>query len=216
MTEAVALKPIPRIGDPAPDFEVMTTHGMKKLSDYRGSWVILFSHPADFTPVCTTEMVGFAQMNDEFEKRGAKLLGLSIDSIHAHMAWIENIRQKFNIELPFPIIADLDMQVASLYGMVHPGASSTAAVRAVFFIDPEGIIQALIYYPLTNGRNLDEILRLLDSLQTSRAHQVATPANWKKGERVIEPPPKTVEELHKRRETDYPEKVDFYLVKKDL
>jgi len=216
MTEAVALKPIPRIGDPAPDFEVMTTHGMKKLSDYRGSWVILFSHPADFTPVCTTEMVGFAQMNDEFEKRGAKLLGLSIDSIHAHMAWIENIRQKFNIELPFPIIADLDMQVASLYGMVHPGASSTAAVRAVFFIDPEGIIQALIYYPLTNGRNLDEILRLLDSLQTSRAHKVATPANWKKGERVIEPPPKTVEELHKRRETDYPEKVDFYLVKKDL
>jgi peroxiredoxin (alkyl hydroperoxide reductase subunit C) len=216
MTEAVALKPIPRIGDPAPDFEVMTTHGMKKLSDYRGSWVILFSHPADFTPVCTTEMVGFAQMNEEFEKRGAKLLGLSIDSIHAHMAWIENIRQKFNIELPFPIIADLDMKVASLYGMVHPGASSTAAVRAVFFIDPEGIIQALIYYPLTNGRNLDEILRLLDSLQTSRAHKVATPANWQKGERVIEPPPKTVEELHKRRETDYPEKVDFYLVKKDL
>jgi peroxiredoxin (alkyl hydroperoxide reductase subunit C) len=216
MTEAVALKPIPRIGDPAPDFNVLTTHGPKKLSDYRGQWVILFSHPADFTPVCTTEMVGLARLNDEFEKRGAKLLGLSIDSIHAHIAWVENIRQNFGIELPFPIIADLDMQVASLYGMVHPGASSTATVRAVFVIDPEGVIQALIYYPLTNGRNLDEIVRLLDSLQTSRANNVATPANWQKGERVIEPPPKTVAELQKRRATDYPEKVDFYLVKKDL
>ncbi|MEN9228514.1 MAG: peroxiredoxin [Gloeomargarita sp. GMQP_bins_120] len=217
MTQAtVELKPIPRIGDPAPDFEVMTTHGVKRLSDYRGHWVILFSHPADFTPVCTTEMVGLAKLNEEFEKRNAKLLGLSVDSIHSHIAWLENIRQNFGIELPFPIIADIDMKVSSLYGMIHPGASSTATVRAVFFIDPDGIIQALVYYPLTNGRNLDELLRLLDSLQTSREYKVATPANWHKGERVIEPPPKTVEELRQRREGNYPEKVDFYLVKKDL
>ncbi|MCS7030838.1 MAG: redoxin domain-containing protein, partial [Gloeomargarita sp. SKYG116] len=140
MTQAtVELRPIPRIGDPAPDFEVMTTHGVKRLSDYRGHWVVLFSHPADFTPVCTTEMVGLAKLNEEFEKRNAKLLGLSVDSIHSHIAWLENIRQNFGIELPFPIIADIDMKVSSLYGMIHPGASSTATVRAVFFIDPDGI-----------------------------------------------------------------------------
>ncbi|MBF2098625.1 MAG: peroxiredoxin [Gloeomargaritaceae cyanobacterium C42_A2020_066] len=219
MTQATSgpeLRPIPRIGDPAPDFEVVTTHGVKKLSDYRGNWVVLFSHPADFTPVCTTEMVGLAQLNAEFEARGAKLLGLSIDSIHAHVAWVENMRQNFGVEIPFPIIADLDMKVAGLYGMVHPGASSTATVRAVFFIDPEGVIQALIYYPLTNGRNLVELVRLLDSLQTSREHKVATPANWQKGERVIVPPPKTIEEVKQRQTGDYPEKIDFYLVKKDL
>lgn len=207
---------IPRIGETAPDFEAVTTHGTVRLSDYRGKWVVLFSHPADFTPVCTTEIMEFARQSEAFIERNTQLIGLSIDSIHAHLAWVQNMKEKAGVEVPFPLIADLDMRVASAYGMVHPGASSTAAVRAVFVIDPEQQIRALIYYPLTNGRNIDEILRLVDSLQTSTKHGVATPVNWKPGERVVIPPPKTQAEVKERVENEYAEKMDFYLVKKDL
>jgi len=216
MSEAqVAGGSIPKIGDPAPDFEAMTTHGPMKLSDLRGQWVVLFSHPADFTPVCTTEFVAFARRHDEFERRKAKLVGLSIDSIHAHLAWVRNIEEKMGVKIPFPVIADLDMKVAQKYGMIHPGEGATATVRAVFFIDPQGIVRALIYYPMTNGRSIDEILRLLDALQTSDAHGVATPANWCPGEKVIVPPPKTEAEVAQRLASDY-EKIDFYLMKRQI
>jgi len=202
----VAPGSIPKIGEPAPDFQAITTQGPLKFSDLKGNWVVLFSHPADFTPVCTEKY-------EEFSKRGVKVVGLSIDSIHAHLAWMQNIQEKMGIKIPFPVIADLDMKVASKYGMIHPGASSTATVRAVFIIDPNGVVRALVYYPLNSGRNIEEILRLIDSLQTVDKHGVATPANWKPGDKVIIPPPKNEAEVEERLKSNY-EKVDFYLMKK--
>jgi peroxiredoxin (alkyl hydroperoxide reductase subunit C) len=172
----------PRLNEPAPEFEATTTHGPKKLSDYKGKWVILFSHPADFTPVCTTEFVAFTGIYPELQKRGVDLIGLSIDSNFSHIAWVRNIEEKLGVKIPFPIIADIDMKVASKYGMVHPGASNTQAVRAVFIIDDKGVLRAMLYYPMSNGRNMDEILRLVDALQTLRqvrrghARQLAPPA----------------------------------------
>ncbi|MGC8972088.1 MAG: peroxiredoxin [bacterium] len=215
MEEQVRTVALPRLNEPAPDFEAVTTHGKIKLSDYRGKWVILFSHPADFTPVCTTEFVAFSKAYDEFVKRNTQLIGLSIDSIFSHLAWTRNIEKNFGIKVPFPIIADLDMKVATLYGMVHPQASSTQAVRAVFIIDDKGILRAMIYYPLTNGRNIEEIIRLLDALQTSDKYGVATPANWIPGEKVIVPPPNTQEALEKRLTEGY-ECVDWYLCFKNI
>ncbi|MCA9519329.1 MAG: peroxiredoxin [Myxococcales bacterium] len=207
---------IPRIGEVAPDFTQVTTHGELRFHEWKGdSWAVLFSHPADFTPVCTTEMVEFARRNKEFVDRKVKLIGLSIDSIHAHLAWTQNIKQHLDVQLPFPIIADLDTKVAQKYGMIHPGESSTATVRAVFVVDPQNTIRAMIYYPLTNGRSIDEVLRLVDSLQTSSANACATPANWKPGEKVIVPPPKTEAEVEQRLSSSY-EKVDFYLMKRSL
>jgi peroxiredoxin (alkyl hydroperoxide reductase subunit C) len=208
---------MPKIGELAPDFTAVTTHGTIKFSDWQdGKWVILFSHPADFTPVCTTELSEFARKADEFGQRGVKLIGLSVDSIHSHMAWLQNIKEKLSVEIPFPMIADLDTKVAQKYGMIHPDADSTVTVRAVFIINPERKIQALVYYPLTNGRNIDEILRLVDSLQTSSKNGVATPANWRPGERVIVPPPKTVEALQQRMARTDMEHIDFYLGYKKL
>ncbi|RLD18117.1 MAG: peroxiredoxin, partial [Bacteroidetes bacterium] len=145
--EPARARPMLHLGEPAPDFEAVTTHGPIKLSDYKGQWVILFSHPADFTPVCTTEFMGFAKMNPELEKRGVKLIGLSVDSVHSHIAWVRNIKEKMGVEIPFPVIADLSMSVGTLYGMIHPGQSATAAVRCVFVIDPDQILRAMIYYP---------------------------------------------------------------------
>lgn len=213
--ETTTLGTIPRIGEPMPEFEAVSTHGPLKSSDLKGSWVVLFSHPADFTPVCTTEFIGFAQKAPEFEKRGVKLVGVSIDSIHSHMAWIHNIKNKMNTDIPFPVIADLDMKVANKFGMVHPGASSTATVRAVFIIDDKSIIRALVYYPLTNGRNIDEILRMVDALQTTDKHTVSTPANWRPGDKVILPPPRTVQDMEAREKSDL-EMDDFYLARKSL
>ncbi|HND29003.1 MAG TPA: peroxiredoxin, partial [Myxococcota bacterium] len=185
---------IPRIGDTAPDFTAVTTHGTVNFSEWQqGKWVVLFSHPADFTPVCTTEISELARRNAEFEARGVKLIGLSIDSIHSHLAWMESVEKISGITVPFPMIADLDTKVAQAYGMIHPGASSTVTVRAVFVIDPSRVVRALIYYPLTNGRNIDEIVRLVDSLQASSAHGIATPANWRPGDRVIVPATTTME-----------------------
>lgn len=208
---------MPRIGDNAPDFEATTTHGKLKFSDFaEGKWVILFSHPADFTPVCTTELSGFAERKKEFEKLNTKLMGLSIDSIHSHLAWVNNVKEKTGVYLDFPIIADIDMKVAKLYGMLQPNESETAAVRAVFFIDPLLKIRLIMYYPLNVGRNMDEILRSLFALQVSDEHKVALPLNWKKGDKVIVPPPKTLQQMEARIKDDSCEKVDFYLARKDL
>jgi peroxiredoxin (alkyl hydroperoxide reductase subunit C) len=221
MPEAIAASTtpssMPRIGDPAPDFKAISTHGEITFSDWqKGSWVVLFSHPADFTPVCSTELAEFARRNDEFTKRNTKLIGLSIDSIHSHLAWRENLKQILDVEIPYPMIADLDMNVASKYGMVHPGASATATVRTVFVIDPKRNVRALIYYPMNVGRNVDEVMRLVEALQTADTNACATPVNWKPGEKVIVPPPKTVSEVKEREGHKEYERFDFYLNKKTL
>jgi peroxiredoxin (alkyl hydroperoxide reductase subunit C) len=211
------LNMMPRIGDNAPDFDAMTTHGKLNFSDYAdGKWVILFSHPADFTPVCTTELSGFVERKKDFEALNTKLMGLSIDSIHSHLAWVNNVREKTNVYFDFPIIADIDMKVAKLYGMLQPNESETAAVRAVFFIDPYLKIRLIMYYPLNVGRNMEEILRALQALQVSDEYNVALPLNWKKGEKVIVPPPKTLIEMEDRIKDTSCEKIDFYLAKKSL
>jgi len=189
---------LPRLGEPAPPFEAQTTQGQIRLDDFRGSWLLLFSHPADFTPVCTTEFVAFAEIAPELKKRNVELLGLSIDSVYSHIAWIRNIEQNFGVKITFPVIADLDRAVATAYGMLMPGESSTEAARCVFVINPDGIVKAMIYYPLSTGRNMKEILRLIDALQTADRFTVATPANWEPGKRVIVPPPKTQEDAAAR------------------
>lgn len=207
---------MPRIGDLAPDFETVTTTGKMKFSDFnKDSWVVFFSHPADFTPVCTTEMTGFSLEHDFFRQHNTKLLGLSIDSIHAHMGWVNNVKQNTGVLFDFPIIADIDMSVSKLYGMLQPGESETAAVRAVFFIDPKGKIRLIMYYPLNVGRNMAEIKRALIALQTSDEHKVAMPLDWQPGDKVIVPAPKTLAELAEREKSDL-EKMDFYLAKKAL
>jgi len=206
---------LPRLGEPAPDFEAPTTHGTIRLEDYKGSWLVLFSHPADFTPVCTTEFMAFAQIYDELQKRGVELLGISVDSITSHIAWVRNVEEKTGVKIPFPIIADLNKEVAERFGMVHPGQSKTETVRCVFVIDPNQIVRAMIYYPLTTGRNMAEILRLIDALQTTDEHKVATPANWKPGDMVIVPPPNTQEMAEERLKQGY-ECVDWYFCKKKL
>lgn len=207
---------MPRIGDQAPDFKAMTTKGMMQFSAYiKGKWAILFSHPADFTPVCTTEMTGFAELEEDFAKMNTQLIGLSIDSIHSHIAWVHNVKEKMGILMKFPIIADIDMKVSKLYGMLQPGESETAAVRAVFFIDPSGKIRLIMYYPLNVGRNMDEIIRALQALQAADKHKVALPLNWKPGDKAIVPPPKTVVEMEDRINSNY-EMVDFYLAKKNI
>lgn len=189
---------LPRLNEPAPAFDALTTDGRKTLADYKGKWLILFSHPADFTPVCTTEFIAFANRADEFAALNTDLLGLSIDSHYAHIAWMRSIKETFGVEIPFPIIADLDMKVAQSFGMVQPGASDTQAVRATFVIDPEGILRAMVYYPMTNGRSVDEFLRLVKALQTSDTHKVATPENWQPGQDVIVPPPATADAAETR------------------
>lgn len=207
---------MPRIGDIAPDFKAKTTVGDLQFSDYaRNHWTIFFSHPADFTPVCTTELSGFAQEKAWFDERGTRLIGLSIDSIHSHIAWVNNVREKTGVYFDFPIVADIDMSVSKLYGMLQPGESETAAVRAVFFMDPTMKIRLIMYYPLNVGRNMEEIKRVLVALQTVDEHKCAMPLNWKKGEKVIVPPPKTLAELDTRIHSNL-EMVDFYLAKKAL
>jgi len=207
---------LPRIGEPAPDFEAVTTHVRVKLEDFKGSWLVLFSHPADFTPVCTTEFIAFAEIYPELQKRGAELLGLSIDSISSHIAWVRNIEEKTGVKIPFPVIADLNKEVSTAYGMIHPGESKTETVRCVFIIDPNQIIRTILYYPLTTGRNMQEILRIIDALQTTDEHKVATPANWKPGDMVIVPPPSTQEMAEERVKQKEYECVDWYLCKKKL
>lgn len=207
---------LPRIGDPAPQFTAETTFGTLKLEDFEGSWLILFSHPADFTPVCTTEFLAFAEIQPELRKMNCELMGLSVDSVYSHIAWVRNIKEKMGVEISFPIIADLNKEVAALYGMVNPGESKTETSRAVFIIDDRQIVRAIIYYPLTTGRNMQEILRVVRALQTTDENGVATPANWEPGQQVIMPPPKTAEDAQVRAEDEQYECKDWYFCKKDL
>ncbi len=208
---------MPRIGDQAPDFEAVTTTGKIKFSEFaKDKWTVMFSHPADFTPVCTTEMSGFAIRKPEFDALNTELLGLSIDSIHAHLGWVNNVRKNTGVYFDFPIIADIDMKVSKLYGMLQPNESETAAVRAVFFIDPSKKIRLIMYYPLNVGRNMDEIIRSLTALQVSDKHNVAMPLDWKPGDQVIVPPPKTLDEMNARLADDSIDKIDFYLAKKTI
>lgn len=207
---------MPRINEAAPDFAARTTHGMVKLEDYRGKWLVLFSHPADFTPVCTTEFMAFAKHYDEFQAINADLIGLSIDSYYSHVAWVKNIKEKFGVEIQFPIIEDLSMSVAKAYGMIHPGAADTSAVRATFIIDPEGILRAMVYYPMTNGRSIPEFLRLIKALQASDANKIATPEGWQPGDKVIVPPPGSVAEAEARAASGEYECTDWYFCKKSL
>ncbi len=229
MTEEIKQSPdtprIPLIGEKAPSFKALTTQGEITFpDDYKGKWVILFSHPADFTPVCTTEFMTFAFMEEEFKQLDCALIGLSIDSHYSHIAWLRTIKEKIkyrnmeNVEVRFPVIADLKMDVARKFGMVQPGASDTQAVRAVFFIDPESKIRALVYYPLANGRNFDEVKRLLIAMQTSDKHKVATPADWRPGDKVIIPPPGSCGQAADRVKgagSDY-ECLDWFLCLKSL
>jgi peroxiredoxin 2/4 len=187
---------MPRIGDPAPPFRATTTQGEISFpGDFAGSWVIFFSHPADFTPVCTTEFMTFASMQDEFAALNTRLVGLSIDGLYSHIAWLRTIKEKItfrgmsDVEVTFPLIDDISMEVARKYGMIMPGEDTTKAVRAVFVVDPQGVIRTIIYYPLSLGRNFDELRRVVIALQTADALEVATPADWRPGDPVIVPPP---------------------------
>ena len=211
--ETTSAPTLPRIGEPAPEFEAKTTKGIIKLSDFKGKWVVLFSHPADFTPVCSTEFMAFAKRQKEFEERNVQLIGLSIDSIYSHLAWVKDLEEMSGVTIDFPVIADLDMKVAKKYGMIHPAQAETAAVRAVFIIDPEQIVRGILYYPLSTGRNIDEILRFIDALQFTDKTGLATPANWQPGEPAIVPPPTTLEDVKKdeAKKDEYAEFKRWYL-----
>jgi peroxiredoxin (alkyl hydroperoxide reductase subunit C) len=209
---------IPLIGEKFPEMEVETTHGKVTLpKDFKGKWIVLFSHPADFTPVCTTEFVAFAYRNEEFEKLNAKLIGLSIDQIFSHIKWVEWIKEKIDVEIPFPVIADDMGMVAGKLGMVHPG-KATNTVRAVFIVDPEGLIRLMIYYPQEIGRQIDEVLRALKALQTSDKNACAMPENWPNneliGSKVINPPPKDVKTAADRLKSS--EGYDWWFTYRDL
>ncbi|MBN1682545.1 peroxiredoxin [Candidatus Bathyarchaeota archaeon] len=206
---------LPLIGEKAPDFEAFTTQGVLKLSDFEGSWLVLFSHPADFTPVCTTEFIAFANIYEELKKRNTELLGLSVDSVSSHIAWVRNVEEKMGVKLPFPIIADLNKEVSVKFGMIHPAQSKTETIRCVFIIDSESKIRTILYYPLTTGRNMDEILRIIDALQMADKNKVATPANWRPGDPVVVPPPTTTEQADARVKEGYDCK-DWYLCFKKL
>jgi len=203
---------LPLIGEKAPSFKAETTQGPINFpDDFKGKWVIFFSHPADFTPVCTTEFMTFASMQPQFEKLNCKLLGLSIDSTYSHIAWLRTIKEKIEfkgmkgVEVTFPVISDLTMDVAKAFGMLQPSASTTQAVRAVFIIDPLAVVRAILYYPLSNGRNMEEIKRLLVAMQISDQHKVATPANWQPGDDVIVPPPGSCGAAKERMEKPDPD-----------
>ncbi|MFH1764263.1 MAG: peroxiredoxin [Gemmatimonadota bacterium] len=207
---------LPRIGDPAPQFTADTTFGTLQLEDFKGSWLILFSHPADFTPVCTTEFIAFAEIHPQLRELNCELMGLSVDSVYSHIAWVRNVKEKMGVEITFPVIADLNKEVATLYGMMNPGESKTETSRAVFIIDDKQVVRAIIYYPLTTGRNMQEILRVVKALQTTDEHGVATPANWEPGQQVIMPPPKSAEAAEQRVAEEGMECKDWYFCKKDL
>lgn len=211
---------MPLIGDTAPSFTAKTTMGEIKFpQDYKGKWVILFSHPADFTPVCTTEFMTFATMQEEFRKLNVELIGLSIDSIYAHIAWLRTIKEKIefkgmkNVEVKFPVIEDIKMDVARKFGMVQPNASTTQAVRAVFIIDDKVKVRAVLYYPLSAGRNMQEIKRLIIAMQKADAEGIATPANWQPGDDVIIPPPGSCGAAKERTETKEADKycLDWFM-----
>ncbi|MFY8106112.1 MAG: peroxiredoxin [Elstera sp.] len=189
---------LPRLGDAAPDFEADSTHGRLALRDFRGSWLVLFSHPADFTPVCTTEFIALAGAAERLSALNCQLLGLSIDSVYSHIAWLRTIEAQFGTTIPFPVLADHDRAVALRYGMLMPSESSTEASRCLFVIDPDGIVRAMIYYPMIVGRNIEEVVRLVTALATTATAKAAAPANWQPGEPLLEPAPRTVEAAAER------------------
>lgn len=215
------LQRLPLLGDKAPQFVASTTQGEIKFpQDYEGHWVVLFSHPADFTPVCTTEFITFQSMIKDFEKLNTKLIGLSIDSLHSHIAWIKKIEEleykgHKNVKISFPIIDDISMNVSTKYGMVQPNASTTQAVRAVFIIDDKGIVRTILYYPLSTGRNFPEIIRIIESLQRVDKNKIATGADWKPGDKVIVPPATTTEAARKRESEGYECQAWFLCFKDD-
>ena len=203
MTEEI--NSLPLIGEVAPKFTAKTTNGTINFpDDFVGRWVVLFSHPMDFTPVCTTEFLSFQSHIHEFQKLNTDLIGLSVGAVSSHLAWFQSIHQDVvfngqkNVEITFPVIADMDLYVSKLYGMIHPKTSNTTTVRAVFIIDTHGIIRTVLYYPQTIGRNINEILRILIALQTHDAFNVSTPADWIPGTPVIEPAPQTTKDIQKR------------------
>ena len=191
---------IPRINEPAPEIDAKSTHGQLKLKDYtdKGKYVMLFAHPSDFTPICTTEFIEFARRWDDFDKLGVALVGVSVDGVPSHIAWIRDIERIAGVEVKFPVIADLDFKVSKAYGLIHEAASDTSAVRAVFAIDPQHRIRAIIYYPMQLGRNVDELIRLFQGLKTIDEHKVSVPVNWKPGDPVVVPAPATVADAAKR------------------
>ncbi len=214
---------MPRIGDAAPEFKASTTQGdIHFPADYKGEWVILFSHPADFTPVCTSEFMTFASMEEKFAKVNTKLVGLSVDGLYSHIAWLRTIKEKIeykgmkNVEVNFPLIDDVGMHVAEKYGMIQPNEDSTKAVRAVFFIDPKGIIRSIIYYPLSLGRNFDELYRVIVALQTADAFEVATPADWQIGDDVIVGPAGSCGTAKERMEDEDMDCKDWFFCTKKL
>lgn len=207
---------LPRIGEKAPQFTAQTTHGAVSLNDFKGKWFILFSHPSDFTPVCTTEFVAFQQIYSRLRELDTELIGLSVDSVSSHIAWLRNIEENFNTTIEFPVIADLDKEVAKRFGMIMPESNGTETSRAVFVIDDKGMVRSVIYYPLTTGRNTDEIVRLVEALKTTDEHGVSTPADWEKGDKVIASPPKTMEEAKARLDDSNYDCADWYFCKKDL
>ena len=222
MEEVKEFHRMPLIGDDAPEFTAVTTQGIINFpADYKGKWVILFSHPADFTPVCTSEFMTFARMAPEFKELNTELIGLSVDSLYAHIAWLRTIQEKIEwngmkgMEVKFPLIEDISMEVANKFGMIQPKQSSTQAVRAVFIMDPEAKIRTILYYPLSTGRNMDEIKRIILALQKADAESVATPADWRPGDQAIVPPPATTEEAEKRLGEGYDCK-DWYFCKKTI
>ncbi len=217
MTDALHESPRITLNGSAPDFEANTTHGVLRLSTWMpGKWVILFSHPADFTPVCTTEFAEFAKHYDEFAAKNVALLGCSIDSIYSHIAWTRTIEEKFAVRIKYPVIADVDQKVSRLYGMVHDTASSTATVRCVYFVDPKRTIRAMIYYPMNIGRNFEEIMRVVDALQTVDEHGVACPANWRPGDDVIVPAPVTTQAAEARMKDPGLQVTDWWFSKKAM
>jgi peroxiredoxin (alkyl hydroperoxide reductase subunit C) len=220
MSTETTVSRIPKINEPAPEIEAKSTQGVIHLTDYtsKGKWVMLFSHPADFTPVCTTEFVEFARRQAEFDRLNVQPVGVAVDSIYAHIAWIRNIEENFKVKIQFPVVADLDQKVAQAFGMVHQAVSDTATVRAVFFIDPRNTIRALLYYPLNLGRNVDELLRVFEALQTADQNACALPANWKPGDAVIVPAPITQADAEKRVQSNGNgvDVTDWYFTKKKL
>lgn len=193
MTDAAPVRPL-RIGDRAPDFEARTTQGIKRLSGYRGRWVVLFSHPADFTPVCTSEFIGLARRQDQFAALGCELMALSVDSLYAHLAWLRDIRDRFGVTVGFPVIEDPSMAIGRAYGMVDPEARDSAAVRASFVIDPQGVVRALSWYPMTVGRSVDELLRLVAALQAADREGGSAPEGWSPGEPLLAPAPLSLDD----------------------
>ncbi len=194
-------KPVPgspRLGEPAIPFQVRTTFGQRSLDDYRGRWLLLFSHPADFTPVCTSEFIALAKLHDRFQALGCDLLGISVDSLFSHLAWVRSIRDAFGVDIPFPIAEDLSMAVASAYGMIHPADANTSAVRASFLIDPASILRLFTYYPTPIGRNAGEMLRALAALQEADRSGLSMPGDWQPGDDGLLTPPVTVAEADAR------------------